>query len=249
MYGQRSDVSAWWRVLLRGQAAERRTAISRSYGIHTATVTTRSRTHQRRRSQGHFAFTQCLLPALRASAPSRVVNVSSAAHCLLTPPSGLRWETLDQHASCLTASYEPWEAYGMSKLALVLHAAEFQRRSDAGGWGVSAAALHPGAILGTGLKRYVGLGTALRMMSHPALWSFTLFSERPITKTTAQGVATAVFAALDPAFAPGGYYANCAPQPPDYKYLSPLVRDPAVGARLWEASERLAAPGTEAKLP
>ena len=37
---------------------------------------------------GHFAFTTALLPALRAGAPSRVVNLSSAGHLA----SDMRWD-------------------------------------------------------------------------------------------------------------------------------------------------------------
>jgi NAD(P)-dependent dehydrogenase (short-subunit alcohol dehydrogenase family) len=200
--------------------------------------------------QGHFALTAGLLPALRASSPSRVVSISSAAHCLLTPDTGLYWDRLDAHAgsALLARTYEPWEAYGMSKLAMLLHARELQRRSDAGGWGVTALAVHPGAILGTGLKRHVGLRTLGRMVSHARLWSFVFFSERPLTKTTRQGVATALVAALDPSPVPGGYYSDCKPVPPGSPYISPLADDPAVGERLWQATEALSAPGAKARM-
>jgi NAD(P)-dependent dehydrogenase (short-subunit alcohol dehydrogenase family) len=195
---------------------------------------------------GHFAFTTALLPALRASAPARVICISSAAHALLTPAAGLRWDTLGWHATRLAAVYEPWEAYGMSKLCAVLHAAELQRRADAGGWGITTASIHPGAILWTDLKRHVGLLTLLRMLTHAKLWHFVLFSPRPLTKSVAQGVATAVVAALQPAPPPGAYWAECAPLPATDRYVHPLAHDPGAGARLWEVSERLTAPGAQA---
>jgi NAD(P)-dependent dehydrogenase (short-subunit alcohol dehydrogenase family) len=196
---------------------------------------------------GHFLLTQLLLPLLSASSSARVVNISSAAHVLLTPPEGLPWALLGRHADAQRPTYHPWVGYGQSKLCLVLHTAELQRRSDEAGWGVTACAVHPGAVLWTGLKRHVGLRTVAQMCSFPSLWRFTAFSERPVTKSIAQGVATALTAALDPAARPGGYYANCSPVPQGYRYISRLVEDREACARLWALSEELTEKGAKAR--
>lgn len=130
-----------------------------------------------------------------------------------------------------------------------MFAAEFGRRSDANGWGVTALSLHPGAILTTGLKSHVGGGTLMGMLSHPSLWEFTFAGPLPITKTIPQGAATSVAAALDSHPPQGGYYTDCAPVAMDgsYRWLSPWGHDAAAGARLWELTARLTAPGAKAE--
>jgi hypothetical protein len=87
------------------------------------------------------------------------------------------------------------------------------------------------------------------MLGFPRLWRFTFFSERPITKSIPQGVATAVFCALvEPSLpAPGGYYANCAPVPDTDMYVSPLRMDREVCRRLWSLSEELTREGRRAE--
>lgn len=197
---------------------------------------------------GHHALVMGLLPALRATASARVIYVSSAAHALLTPPTGLRFDLLSLHADdpSWQAVYDPWECYAMSKLACAVQAAELQRRSDAGGWGITAASLHPGAILGTQLKRHVNLSVLARMLRFPRLWHFVLWSDRPLTKSIAQGVATTIFAALTPDLQPAGYYSDCRLVEQGNRYLSPFLQDATFGAKLWDILARLTVPGITA---
>ena len=84
---------------------------------------------------GSFALTNRLLPLLRAGAPSRVVNVSSDAH---------RGVVLDFDDLQGERHYSFWTAYRRSKLANILFTAELARRLS--GSGVTANALHPGAV-------------------------------------------------------------------------------------------------------
>jgi NAD(P)-dependent dehydrogenase (short-subunit alcohol dehydrogenase family) len=87
----------------------------------------------------HFLLTRLVLPALKASAKPRVVNVSSEAH-----RSGhLDWGDLE-----LERRYRGYRAYANSKLAQILFTRELARREPA----VAANALHPGAIA-TGIWR------------------------------------------------------------------------------------------------
>ena len=69
----------------------------------------------------YFLLTNLLTDILRASAPARVVNVSSDAH-----RSGvMRWDDLQ-----FTRSYNGWAAYAQSKLANILFSNELARYLD-----------------------------------------------------------------------------------------------------------------------
>lgn len=85
---------------------------------------------------GHFVLTCRLLPALLRGAGARVVSVTSFARL-----TGRPVDPADPH---LRGSYDPWRAYGQSKLANVLFAQELQRRLEAAGAPVASLAAHPG---------------------------------------------------------------------------------------------------------
>ena len=85
---------------------------------------------------GHFVLVGRLLPLLVASAPARVVLLSSGGH----RASDIRWD--DPNFD--TGPYTKMEAYGQSKTANVLHAVELERRY--GPLGVHAYAVHPGMV-------------------------------------------------------------------------------------------------------
>src|ERR671910_1811980 len=69
---------------------------------------------------GHFALTALLLPALLASAGARVVSVTSTGR-----HAG---RALDPGNPHLAGNYDPWRAYGQSKLANLHFALELDRR-------------------------------------------------------------------------------------------------------------------------
>lgn len=82
-----------------------------------------------------FLLTNLLLDRLRASAPARIVNVSSGVH-----GSG----RIDFDDLQMERGFDGWEAYCNSKLANALFTCELARRLDAGE--VTANFLHPGVI-------------------------------------------------------------------------------------------------------
>ncbi|GFH55001.1 hypothetical protein CTEN210_11477 [Chaetoceros tenuissimus] len=95
---------------------------------------------------GHFALTAGLEPLLNPNG-SRVVNVSSMAHLIAS--KGLDMENLNGEKD-----YQPWNAYGLSKLENILFTKELQKRADEAGKKITAVALHPGAVR-TDLPRYI----------------------------------------------------------------------------------------------
>ena len=88
-----------------------------------------------------FLLTNLLLGRLEASAPSRVITVSSELH----ERARISFDDLP-----LARDWGPRKAYNQSKLANVLFTYELARRLE--GTGVTANALHPG-VVGTKLLR------------------------------------------------------------------------------------------------
>jgi NAD(P)-dependent dehydrogenase (short-subunit alcohol dehydrogenase family) len=161
-----------------------------------------------------FLLTRLLEPTLVASAPARVVTVSSEAH---------RWGTIRFDDLMGERTYDGWKAYAQSKLANVLFTYELARRLQ--GTGVTANCLHPG-LVGTA---FASRGpTAIRFLSRLA---------RPFLRSPANGAATSVYLASSPEVAAlsGQYFAGRRA-----RRSSKASYDPAVAARLWEVSERLA---------
>ncbi len=128
---------------------------------------------------GHFALATGLHDALAAAGGARIVSLSSVAH-LRSP---VDFDDLGYERR----PYDAGEAYGQSKTANVLFAVEANRR-----WaedGITANAVHPGAILESNLSRHMD----------PALLEQLRSSGRYRYKTLAQGAATSVLVATWPA--------------------------------------------------
>src|SRR2546422_3656791 len=86
-------------------------------------------------SLSHFHLTGLLIDLLKASAPSRLVEVSSVAHY----NGHIDFDDLQGEKG-----YGGWKAYSQAKLAQVLFTYELARRLK--GTGVTANCLHPGAV-------------------------------------------------------------------------------------------------------
>jgi NAD(P)-dependent dehydrogenase (short-subunit alcohol dehydrogenase family) len=97
---------------------------------------------------GHFLLTSLLLDQLKASAPSRIVNVSSCFHDKAMGREGVI-DFDDLHFE--RREYDGWTAYAQSKLANLLHARGLAARLE--GTGVTAVSLHPGWVR-TNLMRH-----------------------------------------------------------------------------------------------
>src|SRR6267378_177113 len=84
---------------------------------------------------GPFLLTNLLLDLLKASAPSRIVNVSSDAH------NGAKVNFEDLQGE---KKFSGWHAYAQSKLAMILFTHELAKKLD--GTGVTVNSAHPGVV-------------------------------------------------------------------------------------------------------
>ncbi|MGI9592103.1 MAG: SDR family NAD(P)-dependent oxidoreductase [Myxococcota bacterium] len=174
---------------------------------------------------GHFLLTSHLLPALRAGAPARVVNLSSAGHRF----SPVNFE--DVHFE--SHPYDKWESYGQSKTANVLFSLELDRRYQ--GDGIRAFAVHPGAIM-TELGRHLDADDIQTLQSRAK--GGMKFKPVPA------GAATSVWAATNPELeGRGGLYcedthvAGERESEDSVEGYMPWAMDPEAAARLWTLSE------------
>ncbi len=160
----------------------------------------------------HFLLTQLLLDALRKGAPSRIINVSSNGHQM----GRIEFDDLnrEQHWSGI-------RAYGQAKLAQILFTKEFARRFA--GTGVSAFAVHPGAVRTDWSRGGVGMRIGARIA-----WPFMLSPDR--------GADTIVWLASlgETDGWSGQYFAKRQPEPPKAD-----AEDPDLARRLWDVSEEL----------
>lgn len=90
---------------------------------------------------GHFLLTSLLLDLLKASAPARIVNVSSCFH---DKAMGRDGDVVLDDLFFENRKYDGWESYAQSKLANLLHARGLAKRLD--GTGVTAVSVHPGWV-------------------------------------------------------------------------------------------------------
>ena len=166
---------------------------------------------------GHFLLTARLRDRLVASAPARIVNVSSEAHRMAW--RGLPWDDLMHERN-----YNAWAAYGASKLANISFTVGLGHRLA--GFGVTANALHPG-IVRTEFGQDRDLNGVMSLLMKPA---------RLVFATPERGARTTTYLASSPVgeSATGGYYASCRPRIP-----SAHARDEAAAERLWKVSEEL----------
>ena len=160
-----------------------------------------------------FLLTDLLLDRLKASAPARVVTVSSAAH------KSFRLDFDDLQGE---RRYSGFGAYSRSKLANILFTRELSRRLE--GTGVTANCLHPG-VVATGIFR-----------NQPG-WIRMVFTS-PLALNPEKGTDTLLYLATAPEVAEvsGGYFVRRKPA-----RSSRASRDAEAARRLWEASEALTA--------
>lgn len=158
----------------------------------------------------YFLLTNLMLDVLRASAPSRILNVASQAHGASIPFDDLQSER----------SYSPTRVYGWTKLANVLFTYELARRLE--GTGVTANCLHPGTVATKMLADYMPGG--LRFMA------------KVVGVSPEEGARTSLYMATSPEVegVSGKYFVHDrAVQSSKASY------DKTVAGRLWQVSAEL----------
>jgi retinol dehydrogenase 12 len=161
-----------------------------------------------------FLLTNLLLGTMQASAPARIVIVSSDAH---------QYDTMNFDDLSFKRGYFGFKAYARSKLANVLFTYELARRLGAGG--VTVNALHPGHVATDIWK------TNFSVFGPPLKWIMGLFALTP-----EQGAENTIYLASSPDVAgvTGKYFVKR-----EAVHSAPISYDVKISQRLWELSERL----------
>lgn len=161
-----------------------------------------------------FLLTNLLLDRLKASAPARVVTVSSHVQA----EGRIEFDDLQS-----AGRYSGQSAYSQSKLANIMFTNELARRLE--GTRVTATSLHPGFV-----RTEFGVEDQARF--------FTIISRvvRPFLKTPAQGAQTSIYLASSPDVdgVTGQFFANSKP-----KTANKVACDTAMAAKLWAVSADL----------
>lgn len=174
---------------------------------------------------GHWTLTALLLQPLLAAPRARVVTVTSTAHHLGRP--------LDPKNPHLHGTYDPWRAYGQSKLANYHFGLGLQRQFERAGVRAQSLLAHPGLSHSDLQTTTVAEGGGGRM------GPFWVWMARTTGMDVEDGAMPQVRAATDPSAKGGQFYG------PRFVNNGPAVRLPvlrpgnaAAITTLWEVSER-----------
>jgi NAD(P)-dependent dehydrogenase (short-subunit alcohol dehydrogenase family) len=164
----------------------------------------------------YFLLTNLLLDRLLASAPARVVNVSSAAHRFVP---GVDFADLQFERK----PYAAMTAYGQSKLMNILFSQELARRLE--GTGVTVNSLHPGGVASNFADNTSGW-----------FWLTAKVLKWALGMSPARGAETSIYLATATAVegVSGRYFERCRAVSP-----SAAAMDPDAQARLWHISEQV----------
>jgi retinol dehydrogenase-14 len=161
----------------------------------------------------YFLLTNLLLDALKASAPSRIVNVSSGEQ---------RNATIDFDNLQGEKGYKGAKAYSQSKLATILFTYELARRLE--GTEVTANCQHPGVV-----RTNLGSGVS-------GVFGFMVRALTPLMKSPEKGAETSIYLASSPEVegVSGRYFVK-----KDEARSSDVSYDKRLARRLWEVSAEL----------
>ncbi|XP_076463899.1 retinol dehydrogenase 13-like [Babylonia areolata] len=166
---------------------------------------------------GHFLLTNLLLDKIKASSPSRIINVSSLAHTR----GHINFDDLNS-----AKSYDPGAAYAQSKLANVLFTRELAKKLE--NTGVTVNSLHPGVVK-TELGRHMSFfkSTVSSFLLSPLIWL--------LLKSPVQGAQTTLCCALSTELEgiSGKYFSDC-----KEKEVAEQAKDDETAKRLWAISEK-----------
>lgn len=174
---------------------------------------------------GHWTLTALLMPAILAAPRARVVTVTSTAHHY--------GRSVDPQNPHMRGNYDPWRAYGQSKLANYHFALGLQREFDAAAVPAQSLLAHPG------LSHSELQTTTVTEGGGGWMGPFFAWMARYTGMDVEDGALPQIRAATDPDASGGQFYG------PRFANLGPAVRLPvlrrgsdAAIATLWDVSER-----------
>jgi len=181
---------------------------------------------------GYFLLSNLLLDTIKASAPARIINVSSRAHAR----ARIHFDDLQSRSS-----YHGLRAYEQSKLAIVLSTYELAHRLE--GTGVTVNTLHPGTVATNFAANNGGIvGQLMRVVAA----NFAANNGRdagPLMRllrliliSPEQGAQTSIYLAMSPEVesVTGKYFVKQKAVP-----SSPASYDTATASRLWQVSAEM----------
>jgi NAD(P)-dependent dehydrogenase (short-subunit alcohol dehydrogenase family) len=180
---------------------------------------------------GHFALVNLLLPLLRAGRARVVSQISVAADRGTINWDDLAWER----------SYDGMRAYRQSKIAMGLFGLELDRRSRAGGWGITSNLAHPGVAATSLLQARPEVGREKPTLGGRIIR--TLGRRGILFGTAETALLPALYAATSPdaqggrLYGPGGFQ-HLSGAPAEQPVYSPL-RSEDDARRIWQVSEDL----------
>jgi NAD(P)-dependent dehydrogenase (short-subunit alcohol dehydrogenase family) len=178
---------------------------------------------------GAFALTGTLLPSFGDRPRTRIVNVGSLSHRFGRLPV----DRLDM----TEADYTPFRAYAQSKVALISHTLELNRRLRARQSPILALGAHPGFAATEGSKNYArarssnALARWLKERAERVTPTARAAAEPIIHAACAEGVSGGEY------FGPGGFLEIAGP--PSKARINPRALDEPLSRRLWSVSEDL----------
>ncbi|MEV5793880.1 MULTISPECIES: SDR family oxidoreductase [unclassified Streptomyces] len=179
---------------------------------------------------GHAALIGHLLPLLRDGDARVTLQLSIAANRGSVNWDDSNWER----------SYNSMGAYSQSKIAYGLFGLELDRRSRAGGWGITANLAHPGVAPTNLLAARPEIGRAAAV---PARRVVTALSRLGVVGTVTSAGLPALMAATTPGdqggrfFGPNGV-GGLGGRPAEQKLFSRL-RSPGDARRMWDLTQQL----------
>jgi NAD(P)-dependent dehydrogenase (short-subunit alcohol dehydrogenase family) len=180
---------------------------------------------------GHVALVGHLLPLLSAGRARVTSQISVAARI-----GAMSWEDVNSESL-----YDARRAYSRSKIAFGLFGLELDRRSRAGGWGITSNLSHPGVAPTSLLVARPEIG---RDRDTPQIAVIRRLSRAGILLGTPESAALpALYAATSPHAHGGRLYGpdgpgNLGGGPAEHRLFRPL-RDAAEADRVWRVSTEL----------
>ncbi|WP_250034010.1 SDR family oxidoreductase [Paractinoplanes maris] len=177
---------------------------------------------------GHFALVSHLMPLLRAGRARVTSQISVAANSNAINWDDLNWER----------SYDGMRAYSQSKIAFGLFGLELERRSRAGGWGITSNLAHPGVAATNLLTARPEVGRARATTGGRFIHAMARRGLLVGTPDTAALPALLAVTGPDARFYGPSGFQHLAGAPAE-QTLYPRLRSTEDAARIWEISERL----------